>query len=148
MFQKKTLGAGIAALALTGFLVWGATAFAQGHGGFGGFGAHHGRMLQHLATLLDLSEAQTTQIRPIVEGKMEAARPLLMQLRQNHEAFQQAIESGKTDTASLQPLADQMGKTVAQLALLRAQTLVEIYPILTPEQREKAKKLHQSVLGE
>ncbi len=148
MFQKKTLGAGIAALALTGFLVWGAAAFAQGPGHFGGFGAHHGRMLQHLATVLDLSESQTTQIRSIVDGKMETARPLLMQLRQNHQAFQQAIESGKTDTASLQPLADQVGKTVAQLALLRAQAVAEIYPILTPEQREKAKKLHQSLLGE
>jgi|SRR5712692_10572625 len=148
MFRKKTLGVGIAALALTGFLAWDATALAQGPGGFGGPGAHHGRMIEHLATVLDLSEAQTTQLRSIMESKMETAHPLMMQLRQSHQALQQAIENGKSDTASLQPLADQLGKTVAQLALLRAQAVAEIYPILTPDQREKAKKLHQSLLGQ
>src|SRR5262249_55146762 len=125
MFRKKTLGAAVAALALTGFLAWSAMAFAQGHGGFGGAAAHHERMMEHLATALGLSDSQSTQVRSIVTGKMEACRPLVMQLQQNHQALEQAIDSGKTDAASLGPLADQVGKTVGQLTLLRAQALAE-----------------------
>jgi Spy/CpxP family protein refolding chaperone len=46
------------------------------------------------------------------------------------------------DAASLQPLGDQVGRTVAQLAVLRAQAAAEIHAVLTPEQRVKARQLY------
>lgn len=100
------------------------------------------RMLQRMAVVLDLSDSQVTQIRSILQQRMQNNRSLMQQARQARQALIQAVESGKTDTATLKPLADQVGQTASQLALARAQTFGEIYNILTPAQREKANKLH------
>ena len=141
MFQSKKLIA--VTVVLLGCLAWGGLAYAQ----WPGTQRRPEMFLKHLAVVLDLSDAQATQIRSIWEEKMQAAKPLLMEAHQAHQAIQQAIESGKTDAATLKPLTDQIGSTVSQLGLLRAQAAAAVYPILTPEQREKAKKIH-SLLGE
>jgi Spy/CpxP family protein refolding chaperone len=137
MFRKQT----IVVAGLTVVLAGGA-AFAALQGP--GLLAHQGheRLLGMAKILLGLSDAQETQIRAIVGQRKAAALPLLEQLRQSHDAFQQAIESGKTDAVTLQPLADQVGRTVAQLAVMRAQAAAEIHAVLTPEQRAKARQLH------
>jgi Spy/CpxP family protein refolding chaperone len=101
-----------------------------------------GRMLQRMAVVLDLSDSQVSQIRSILRQNMQDNRSLRTQARQARQALLQAVENGKTDQATLKPLADQVGQAASQVALERAQALGEIYNILTPAQREKANKLH------
>lgn len=138
MSRTTKLIAGAAAVVLAGLLVAGGIAHAQRMAGLAG----HQRMLQRLAVVLDLSDSQVSQIQAILQQNRATAQPLFQQLQSERQAFQQAVESGKTDTATLQPLANQVGQTVSQLALLHGQVAGQIYPILTPAQRDKAKKLH------
>lgn len=135
MFQKRywIIAVGVAGAVAAAGLFTKAHA-AAGHG--------LGHFLRMAKVVLSLSDSQETEIRGIVDRNLVTARPLLEQLQQSHDAFQLAIENGKTDPASVQPLADQVGRTVSQLALIRTQAAADIYKTLTPEQRTKAKQLH------
>jgi Spy/CpxP family protein refolding chaperone len=99
------------------------------------------RMVEILSAILDLSPAQTTQIRSILQNSRQNAQPLLMQLQQQRQQLRQAVVAGQTTTAALQPVANQLGQTVSQLALLHAQTWGQVLNVLTPAQRAKAEKL-------
>ncbi|HYM11072.1 MAG TPA: Spy/CpxP family protein refolding chaperone [Bryobacterales bacterium] len=128
---------------VTGVALAGRAAFAQAapqtpHAGMRG----PDRMLQHAQIVLDLSDSQVSQIRSILQQSMQDNRSVMQQARQARQALLQAAENGKTDQATLKPLADQVGQAASQLALAHAQTFGEIYNILTPAQREKANKLH------
>ena len=138
MSRTTKLTAGAAAVVLAGFLVAGGIAHAQRRAGLAG----HQRMLQRMAVVLDLSDSQVSQIQAIFQQNMATAQPLFQQLQAERQALAQAVENGKTDTATLQPLANQVGQIVSQLALLHAQVAGQVYPILTPAQQAKAKKLH------
>src|ERR1044071_7209361 len=138
MSLRTKLSAGATSLALAGTLLVGGIAYAQRP-------ATHNRpnrMLERAQIVLDLSDSQVAQIRTILNQNRTAARPLFKQIHDERLALKQAVENGKTDTATLQPLANQLGQTVSQLAVMRAQVAGQIYPILTPAQRAKAEKLH------
>lgn len=145
MVRKRMLS--VAVVAALGFalgsLAWAGVAYAQGQQRLRG----PERFLKTATVVLDLSDAQVTQIRSIFENNLAPARPLIQQAQQARTALRDAIESGKTDTATLKPLADQIGSTAGQLALLRAQAAGQVYNILTPQQREKAKELRGLFLG-
>ncbi len=148
MFQKifrkrNSLGAGAAVLALAGLLALGGAAYAQ-QAPAPQPARRIDRVVDHMKTVLDLSDAQASQIRGILQQQMQAAQPLVDQQRQARLALRQAVVSGHTDTATLQPLANQIGQTASELALLRAQAAGQILPILTPDQQAKAKKLFQA----
>ncbi|MBI3665962.1 MAG: Spy/CpxP family protein refolding chaperone [Acidobacteria bacterium] len=141
MTGTRRVGAGVAAAAVVAVIVLvvgSEVALAQGQG----MRRSPGRFLRLASVVLNLSDDQTNQIRTIVQQQMQTAKPLLQQAQQNHQAIRQAIESGQSDTTALLPLADRVGKTASQLALVRAETAAEIYAVLTPEQRQKAAKLH------
>ncbi|GEM_PF-5363649 len=148
MFQKifskrPSQGARAAALVFAALLVLGGAAYSQ-QAPAPQPARRLDRIVDHMKTVLDLSDAQASQIRGILQQQMQAAKPLVDQRRQARLALRQAVESGRTDTATLQPLANQIGQTATQLALLRAQTAGQILPILTPDQQAKAKKLFQA----
>jgi hypothetical protein len=63
-----------------------------------------GHVLRMAKVVLSLTDSQETEIRSIVDRNLATARPLLEQLQQSHDAFQLAIESGKTDPASVAAL--------------------------------------------
>lgn len=135
MFQKRNWI--ITVWVVVAFAAVGLFTSAHAAGGRG-----RGHFLRMAKVVLSLTDSQETEIRGIVDRNLATARPLFEQLQQSHEAFQLAIESGKTDPASVQPLTDQVGRSVSQLALIRTQAAADIYKTLTPEQRTKAKQLH------
>lgn len=146
MFQKRNIIVGIWVVVLfcaVGLATRAGAAVVQGPGLLPGGGPGH--LLRMAKVVLGLTDPQAEQIQGIVHRNLETARPLLDQLHQTHEAFQQAIEKGQTDTATLQPLADQVGRTVSQLALIRARAAVEVHAVLTPEQQAKAKQVHEQI---
>jgi Spy/CpxP family protein refolding chaperone len=100
------------------------------------------RFLKMATAVLDLNETQRTQVRASLDRHAETARPLLAQLRQTHQAMEQA-ENGQAGKVTLEPLAGQIGRDVAQLAMIKAKATGEIHAVLTPEQREKAETIHE-----
>ena len=104
-------------------------------------GAHGERFLRVATVVLDLSDAQQTQIRAILDQNLTVAQPLLAQLEQTHQAFEQAVGSGQTNDATLQPLANQLGQEVAQLAIIKAKATAQVHAVLTPDQLARAEKI-------
>lgn len=117
-----------AVLALT--LLAGA-ALAQGPHSRGGglFG------LGDLADVLDLTDAQQTQIKQIFESGKTTMKPLFQQEQQSHQAMMQLITSGKFDQAAAQTIANQEAQVHSQLEVQHAQLAAQAYQVLTAQQK-------------
>jgi len=121
---------------LTGLLAATSIAFAlpvqasprgpgAGHEAQGGM-----RMFRHL----DLSTAQREQVSKIFQEQAPAFRSSMEADRAAHEALRKAAIDPNAD---IRQLADAAGKAHADAAVLRAETLRKVIPLLTPEQRTK-----------
>jgi len=93
------------------------------------------KMLGHLQQKLGLSNDQVNQIRQVQERHRDERRQIFTSLRQANTELRQLALTG-TDDAALQQKTAQVQSLVGQSIALRAQTLKEIAPILTPEQRQ------------
>jgi periplasmic protein CpxP/Spy len=121
--------AAIAAILLAG------TAIAQGPHGPGG--ELFGPMLGNMTDILDLTDAQQTQIKQIHENAKPAMQPLLDQERQSHQALMQLITSGSFTEAAAKKILDQESAVHEQMTLQHAQLAAQAYQLLTPEQKTK-----------
>jgi Spy/CpxP family protein refolding chaperone len=103
------------------------------------------RMLSRLQKNLGLSDAQVTQIRGIFEQQREAHKQLGQTLRQAHTDLRQlALAAG--DPAAVAAKKAEVAQLMAQGLDLRVQTLQQIGPILTPEQRDKLAEMGPSAM--
>ena len=93
------------------------------------------KMLGHLQKKLGLTDDQVTQIRQVQERHRDARRQVDTSLRQANVQLRQLALTG-TDDAAVQQKTAEVQALVGQSIALRAQTLREIAPILTPEQRQ------------
>lgn len=100
-----------------------------------------GRQFEHLADLLDLSEAQQAQVKVLRDAEREAVKPLLQQLQENREAIHQLTQAATFDEAAVRRLATKQAAINAELLVSRARTRSQINALLTPEQRTLADKL-------
>ena len=118
-----------------------------GHHGFGPGGAMHGGQFfaRHVADALGLTDAQKEQAKAIFQGAREESQPLAAQLKQNHKAVADAVKTGKSE-AEIQQLAQSQGPLLGQLAGIHAKAMAKFYGILTPEQRDKADKMHDQMM--
>jgi Spy/CpxP family protein refolding chaperone len=125
---------------LAGFLAATSVAFAlpaQAHSHSSGAGATQqaqgepgARMFRHL----NLTAEQREQVSKIFQEQAPAFKERTQADRAAHEALRKAA----TDpNANLRQLADAAGKAHADVAVLRAETLRKVVPLLTPEQRAK-----------
>src|SRR6478609_8131032 len=105
------------------------SAFAQ-HTGMG-FGRHKGWMLKRMTKQLNLTEAQQTKI-----------KPLMQQLRQNEQA-EQANINGTFDENQARAFAGKQAQLTADLIVEKERMRSQVYAVLTPEQRQKAQQLMQ-----
>ena len=129
-----------AATLAAGAMIWGGVAIAQNH--HPGNAESHERMMKMAAVTLGLSDAQKETFHATMQKAMTEASPLLKRKTELRQALKASIEAGKTDTATIQPIADETGRIESQLVLLHAKAIGEVLGSLTPEQREKAKQLH------
>lgn len=123
------------------FLLSAASLLAQGPGGF-----HRGGGDKFLATALDLTDAQQTQLKTIHTNERTAAQPIMQQLKTQREAVDSAIQSGQSAEAVAQ-LASQEGTLLGQLEGIRASTRQQTFAILTPAQQQKFLALHKGGAG-
>jgi len=106
---------------------------AQGRHGFGGPGGDFHRMLKQL----DLTSAQHDQVKAIFEKEKPAMKPLMEQMRQNHDAMKALEASGPFDEAKTRALATQDSQTMIELQVEHARIKSEIMQILTADQKAK-----------
>jgi Spy/CpxP family protein refolding chaperone len=128
---RKSFSLALACVLLAGM------ALAEGPGGPRGgafFGEH---MLGFMSDYLDLSEAQQTQIKAIMEKQKSALEPLFQQEMQSHEQMRQIIESATFDEAKAQSIAAQSSQIHQQLMVQQARAMNEAYQVLTADQKTK-----------
>lgn len=114
------------------------SALAQGRGRFG----PDGRMLRHMTRKLNLTEAQQSQIKGILQTERGKIQPLTQQLRQNQKAEDAAV-NGTFDEAQARTFAGKQTQIMADLIVEKQRMKSEIYAVLTPDQRTKALQLMQ-----
>lgn len=114
--------------------------FAQGyhHGGPGG---DFGHMLGFYADALDLTSAQQDQIKAIWQKEKPTMKPLMQQMRQNHQAMNALAESGSFDEGKATALATQNSQTMIQLQVAHARIKSEMMQVLTPDQKTKLQQI-------
>ncbi|HBO68685.1 MAG TPA: hypothetical protein DD658_00385 [Deltaproteobacteria bacterium] len=100
-----------------------------------------GKRFARMAKKLDLTEAQKDQVKAILTSEREQAEPLRQQLAENRENLRKAIEAEPFNEATVRALAQSQNETRVELVVSRARTKSQIFALLSPEQRELAKKL-------
>lgn len=101
--------------------------------------------LDKLATLLNLTPDQKTQIGGILQNSFNEAKPLMTQMRDNRTAIEQLVKSGNTANfdQQIQPLANTQASLTSQLTVIHAKAMAQVWNLLNADQRQKADQLHQ-----
>jgi periplasmic protein CpxP/Spy len=126
---KKVVGVVALAIVLVTTAVIG---FAQegrrgGGGHRGGFG--------HAFRSLDLTEAQQSQLRQIMERNRQSTASLREQLKANRGAGRDMLSTGAFDEQAVRSAAQTRAAAQVELEVARARMLSEMYAVLTPEQK-------------
>jgi len=108
-------------------------AIARGPHGFGGpDGDFH-----HMLKQLDLTSDQHAQVKAIWEKEKPTLKPLMEQMRQNHNAMKTLETAGPFDEAKTRALATQSSQTMVELQVEHARIKSEIMQVLTADQKAK-----------
>jgi Spy/CpxP family protein refolding chaperone len=112
----------------------------------GGFHGRHrgtgpGPRVARMSKALNLTEAQQEQVRTILTSERERNAPLRQQLVETRKKFREAVEAEPFEESTVRALAEEQSKTRVELAVSRARTKSQLFALLTPEQRELARKL-------
>jgi protein CpxP len=110
-----------------------------------GAGPHHhhsGWMLRRMTRELNLTDAQKTQIKGILQAQKAKTQPLREQLRQSRLS-QNNSTAGTFDEAQARAFANQQAQIMSNLIVERERTKSQIFAVLTPDQRQKAQQLMQ-----
>ena len=102
-----------------------------------------GRFLQHMADVLDLTDAQQAQVKSMWQAEQPNIMPLVQQLANAHQQMVAVTAGGKFDQAQVQTIANQQAQTIAQLIVEKQKLQSQVYSILTPDQQAKFAHLQQ-----
>ena len=106
----------------------------------GRMGKGSGRHFARLARALDLTDAQKEQVKAILETEREKVAPLRQTLGETREKIRRAVEATPFDEAAVRSLAASQNETRTEMIVSRARAQSKIFALLSPEQRERAKK--------
>jgi Spy/CpxP family protein refolding chaperone len=102
------------------------------------------RIVNHLSRQLDLTDAQKTQVKTILEAERSKVAPLLAEAGKNRQQLHESTASGKFDEAQVRAIAAEQAKTMTELMVEKERVKAKIYnEVLTPEQRTKADAMLQ-----
>jgi Spy/CpxP family protein refolding chaperone len=87
--------------------------------------------------MLDLSDAQQTQIKQIYQSGKASLKPLWTQERESHMAMMKLVTSGAFDPAKATTIATQESQVRAQLEVEHAKLAAQAYEVLTTDQKNK-----------
>ena len=113
---------------------------------FGGGQDHHKRggnpqdRLEHMTVMLDLTNSQVEQLKPIFEKQMEGRKSKGGERRAIMKELHQAINNG-ANAEEINSIADRAADQARSKVLKRAGVMQAVQDILTEEQKVKAGKL-------
>jgi len=116
-----------------------ATAPPPMHGHGYGMEGHEGHMMGFFAKYLDLTDAQRTQMKGVMEKEHSTMKPLMQQVHQMDQQLKQYVE-GAYDEAKVQALVSQQAQTLVQVKVQETRIHNELYQLLTPDQQAKMKE--------
>jgi Spy/CpxP family protein refolding chaperone len=100
------------------------------------------RIVSRISRQLDLTDAQQTQVKSILEAERSKVAPLMAEAAKNRQQLHQSTASGKFDEAQVRSLAAQQAQTMTELIVEKERVKARIYnEVLAPEQRTKAEKM-------
>ena len=108
----------------------------HGHGHEFGMGGH---MMEFFADYLNLSDAQQTQMKAIMQKEHASLKPLMQQMRQSDQQLHQ-YEEGAFDEAKVRTIAAQQAQTHVELTVAQTRIHNELFQVLTPDQQAKMKE--------
>ncbi|MFL6254792.1 MAG: Spy/CpxP family protein refolding chaperone [Pyrinomonadaceae bacterium] len=151
--RKRIIGG---ALAFAAAFTLSVAAFAQ-HGP-GGPGGHHGpggpdgpggpggSLLGHFSQVLNLTDAQKTQIKQLEDNFKESTQGLREQLEKAGPGGPfDALKDGAFDEASVRAAAQARANLHVELEVAHAKFFSQVYAVLTAEQRAKLAELHKQM---
>ncbi|HKH98283.1 MAG TPA: Spy/CpxP family protein refolding chaperone [Candidatus Sulfotelmatobacter sp.] len=109
----------------------------HGHGHQFGMGEH---MMGFYADYLNLSDAQQTQMKAVLQKEHPAMKPLFRQSRQIERQLRQYVE-GTYDEAKVRALATQKAQVEVELTVQKTRIHNELFQVLTADQQAKMKEL-------
>jgi Spy/CpxP family protein refolding chaperone len=128
-------------------------AVALGAGGFvanralagNGADAFSGRagLLQRIASKLNLTADQRTQIKAVLVGEKDTLAPLLAAVHDARKNLRDAIRAGGATETSVRAASAKVASAEADLAVERMKLYGKIAPILTDAQREQLAGMQQ-----
>lgn len=108
------------------------------HGGGGPMGH-----LKHTLHKLDLTEQQEDEIDALFDNSRADFRDLRDKMMDQRDEFHDLVSADKYNAKKIEAAADAQSKLMKRMMLQGAKLKSDIHAILTPEQREEAKKHHR-----
>jgi Spy/CpxP family protein refolding chaperone len=96
---------------------------------------HQHQRANAMASQLNLTDAQKSQMQSIFQEARQSAQPVRQQLKQTRESLNAAVKAGNSD--QIQQLAATEGTEIGQMAAIRASAHAKMFKMLTPEQQQK-----------
>jgi Spy/CpxP family protein refolding chaperone len=109
------------------------------HGHEWGMGGHRGHHMEFFARYLELSDAQRTQMKAVLQKEHGTINPLMQQMHQTEAQLKQ-YEQGAYDEAKVRALATQQAQAQVELTVQKTRIHSELFQLLTPEQQIKMKE--------
>ena len=103
------------------------------------------RRFDHMASFLNLTDAQKTQAQGFLQEARESTKQLAPQLKENHQALAAAVKAG--NTADIERLSAEKGSLTGKMTAIHSQAFAKIYQTLTPDQRAKADQMRENFRG-
>jgi Spy/CpxP family protein refolding chaperone len=100
----------------------------------------HRHMMGFPFKQLDLTDAQRTQIKEVMQKEHSTMKPLFQQVHTMQQQLKQYSE-GTYDEAKVQGLVAQQAQTLVQLKVNETRIHNEIYQLLTSDQQAKLKEI-------
>src|SRR5205823_2121290 len=89
---------------------------------------------------LNLSDAQQTRVKEILDSHRDEMRALGEKARAAHQALEAATTGPTFDESTVRTKAADVASIDADLAVMRARAYTEVYQILTPDQQKELKQ--------
>ena len=114
-------------------------------------GGHHpftvDRMVSHMTTKLGLSDAQSQQVRQVLEAQQSQLQAAFAAVKSARQALRTASEAATVDEGAIRAAAQTLGQAEGDLASLHARIHAQIVPLLTADQKQKLSTLHEGHWG-
>lgn len=149
-FKRLSLALGVVTLALGLAGVVYAQNTAGGGPPFIRHGPPFGRMdgpggplgsIRMMASRLGLTDAQKAQIKGLAESHRNDAKALADRAIAAREALHAAVSADTIDEAAIRQRSADLAAVQADIAVAGAHARAEVFKVLTPEQRAKAKEM-------